>query len=625
MKIPFDQLFTAEADGSLTARAAVRLGGRDVAAGERLPPGTESGQLALRAIAHEWLEVRQDDGVVVVDLDAAPGAAPDPATLQRTEPTGGFLPGPRVRLVNWFARPYENAVAAARTCYSSKGIIATEDVSGDELTDAEQKRKRVELRDRIAFSIYQAGHHTTLQHAHFQFAVDGVSRQFLWAFLHSHPYYNSEQVSQRYVEVKPEALVVPPVEGEARAIYERETRGAMQAYQRLGELLAPAVERAYLQRFPARRGKPVTARDVKKKAQEVARYVLPLGTIAYLYHTVSAITLMRYFRLCESLDAPAETRAVVRQMVDAVLAIDPLFGKLLEEPIPLADTIEWRAFQAVESPQGAEGFFEPAALERRRMFRREFDASLDGRVSRLVGAGAGHARVLAASVREVLGVPSSELSDADAIALALDPARNAYLGETLRLTSLAKLTRPLHHVHYTFRRKLSHTADSQDQRHRTTPGSRPCLMAHFTGDPDYVTPPLVEAAGPEAAALYHGTMERVFAAAADMIRAGGPPQLAANLLPQPLAGRFNHDLVGLHHKLVSRLCWNAQEEIWRASLDEAEQIAEQDPAIGRHLGPPCVMRDRAGRTPYCPEGDRYCGVPVWRDWAPEHGRYERVI
>ena len=66
------------------------------------------------------------------------------------------------------------------------------------------------LRDRIARSIFEAGHHTTLQHAHFQFALSGVSRQFLWTFLHSHPFYNSEQVSQRYVEVKAERVVRAP-------------------------------------------------------------------------------------------------------------------------------------------------------------------------------------------------------------------------------------------------------------------------------------------------------------------------------------------------------------------------------------------------------------------------------
>src|SRR5262249_21279968 len=102
---------------------------------------------------------------------------------------------PLVRLENAFVRPYENAVAAARTCYSSKGVLRVGDVSGDGLPD-EQKRKRVDQSDRIAESTYQAGHHTTLQHAHFQFIVENVSRHCLWSFLHSHPFYNSEQVSQ---------------------------------------------------------------------------------------------------------------------------------------------------------------------------------------------------------------------------------------------------------------------------------------------------------------------------------------------------------------------------------------------------------------------------------------------
>ena len=60
-------------------------------------------------------------------------------------------------------------------------------------------------------------------------------------------------------------------------------------------------------------------------------------------------------------------------------------------------------------------------------------------------------------------------------------------------------------------------------------------------------------------------------------------------------------------------------------LDEVEQITQVDPSIGVHLGPPCVVRERAKSSPYCPEGDRYCGVPVWRDWAPERGKYTRTI
>src|SRR5512143_3047454 len=119
-------------------------------------------------------------------------------------------PAPRVRLTHAFDRPFENVVATARTCYSPRGIV-TED----------QASARPERRDALARSIYEAGHHTTFQHAHFQFAIENVSRHFLWTFLHSHPFYNSEQVSQRYVEVGRDQYAIPPLPPAERELYER--------------------------------------------------------------------------------------------------------------------------------------------------------------------------------------------------------------------------------------------------------------------------------------------------------------------------------------------------------------------------------------------------------------------
>lgn len=70
-----------------------------------------------------------------------------------------------MRLANAFVEPFKNFVSTARTCYSSKGAIEIRELS---------------QRDReIARSIYKAGHHTTLQHAHFQFILNHVSRQFI--------------------------------------------------------------------------------------------------------------------------------------------------------------------------------------------------------------------------------------------------------------------------------------------------------------------------------------------------------------------------------------------------------------------------------------------------------------
>jgi len=69
-----------------------------------------------------------------------------------------------------------------------------------------------------------------------------------------------------------------------------------------------------------------------------------------------------------------------------------------------------------------------------------------------------------------MGVPQNVLSDAQAIDWVLNPSKNKYFSESLNLTSLSKLTRTLVHPHFTFKKKISHTADSQDQRHRMTPG-----------------------------------------------------------------------------------------------------------------------------------------------------------
>ncbi|MFN2387419.1 MAG: FAD-dependent thymidylate synthase [Thermoanaerobaculia bacterium] len=511
-------------------------------------------------------------------------------------------PEPRVRLVNAFQRPFENVVATARTCYSAKGIV-TED----------QASARPERRDALARSIYEAGHHTTFQHAHFQFAVENVSRQFLWSFLHSHPFYNSEQVSQRYVEVKPGHYAVPPMPDAARRLFVDTATRQQQAYERLTALLTPLAGRRYFDLFPGRMrgdGPRRFAGAVQKRAQEIARYVLPVATFAYLYHTISGVTLFRYWRLCESFDAPTEQRTVVERMVEEVLRHDPLYRAVLEDPIPLEETPEFALFESLATPRagGAD-------------FRNEFDAELAGRVSRLVDWKAGNEEVLASSVREIAGIPRAALSDDDAIRLVLDPARNPVLGETLTLTTHGKLSRALFHPSYTFRKKLSHTADSQDQRHRMTPGSRPALPAYLSDEPDYVTPMLVPDV-PEAADFYRRTMEETWDAIRALRAGGVPDEYAAYLLPNAVAIRFTEsaDLLNLHHKFAMRLCYNAQEEIWRASLDEAMQIREVNPRIGAWLMPPCTLRHHAARRPVCPEGERFCGVVVWKLEPPQFAR-----
>ncbi len=519
-------------------------------------------------------------------------------------------PPPGVTLVNAFADPYENAVATARTCYSSSGIVYPEEVG-----------RKPDLRDRIAATVYEAGHHTTLQHAHVQFALVNVSRHFIWSFLHSHPFYNSEQVSQRYVRVDPEAMAIPPLRGEALAVYRATIEAQTAAYHRLIDLLTETVEPLYFELFPSRRPHPrrdgqahvLARRWIPKKSMEIARYVLPVATFAYLYHTVSVLTLLRYYRLCRQPDTPLETQLVVTAMVDKLLAFDPQLEKIVESPLPLEATTEYRFWQAAMEAG-------PAPT---RAYRDEFDGELGDRVSRLVSTKPDNEALLAQAVREVLGLPRAAMSDAEAIGVVLDPAQNRYYGEALNVTTLSKLSRTLHHPNYTFRKKLSHTADSQDQRHRMTPGSRPMISAYLSEEPDYITPPLVRL-NPAAEVVYREAMDRSWEGIASLRRLGVGDEFAAYLLPNAVAIRFTEsgDLMALHHKLRMRLCYNAQEEIFAASQDEALQIAAVNPQIGRYLGAPCTLRHAAGVAPYCPEGDRYCGVPVWRLAIAD---YERTL
>src|SRR5712692_6162013 len=102
---------------------------------------------------------------------------------------------PSVTLRNHFSRPFDSAIAAARTCYSPRII------SPDDITDKQ--------RATIGPATFQGGHHTVYQHAHFEFGLENVSRQFVWTFLHAHPFYNSEQSSQRFVRLDEVAAHVP--------------------------------------------------------------------------------------------------------------------------------------------------------------------------------------------------------------------------------------------------------------------------------------------------------------------------------------------------------------------------------------------------------------------------------
>src|SRR5947199_422253 len=456
---------------------------------------------------------------------------------------------PVVTLRNAFARPYDGAIAAARTCYSPRVITA------DEVTPGQ--------RESIGPLTFAAGHHTVYQHAHFEFGLENVSRQFVWSFLHAHPFYNSEQQSQRYVRLDRAQAYVPPTslffDEKSKELYEAAIARAWNYYRELSSLLI-ADARAILNDIwhigPMSHAKRLQKieRSAEKRAIEIARYVLPVAAFTTMVHTISGIVLHRLWRMSAASDTPSEARAVIGTMVAHVKEIDAEFFDRCGTG-PLEELPEWKNTQL--NVNAGEGF------------AREFDAKLKGKTSRLVDYSPNAVRVMAESYRAVTGLTESQCKDLEAIDRLLNPARNLYRLETLNVGVHAPIMRALQHANYTFAKKISHTADSQDQRHRMVPGSRPLLTLTDTPEPDYITPMPLNA-NPPAKEAYARAMHNSWSAKNTLLDRGVPTEMALYLLPNAKSIRLyeSGSLLHLIHKWTMRTCLNAQDQLYQSSMHE---------------------------------------------------------
>src|ERR1700675_4806866 len=279
---------------------------------------------------------------------------------------------PRVTLRNSFAHPYDSAIAAARTCYASKLI------GPEEVTDKQRLN--------IGAGTFYSGHHTVYQHAHFEFGLENVSRQFVWSFLHAHPFYNSEQQSQRYVRLDRAQAYVPPASAHfgaaERAIYERAVARAWAHYRELTQVLQPSAREILADIWhvstmshPKRVQK--VERQSEKRAIEVARYGLPVAAFTTMVHTISGIVLHRLWRMAAASDTPSEARRVIGDMVARVREIAPqFFDRFGTEP--LEERPEWNATSLNAAAHS------PTDPHHGETFAREFDAKLQGKTSKLL-------------------------------------------------------------------------------------------------------------------------------------------------------------------------------------------------------------------------------------------------
>lgn len=182
----------------------------------------------------------------------------------------------------------ERAIAtAARLCYAPVGA-------------AELMETMPEERVRSVLStIMGSGHFSTLEHASFTFAIDGVSRALTHQLVR-HRLASFNQQSQRYVKfkdglpyVKPESVAAVP---EADGLFEDIMDAVGAAYERMLELGIPA---------------------------EDARFILPNAVETKIVTTMNARELLHFFELRCCNRAQWEIRELAHRMLELVRPVAP--------------------------------------------------------------------------------------------------------------------------------------------------------------------------------------------------------------------------------------------------------------------------------------------------------------
>ena len=192
-----------------------------------------------------------------------------------------------VELLYHTPNPQLAVAIAARLCYAPIGAAELKDTLSDE---------RIE---KVLHTILESGHYSTLEHASYTFAIDGVSRAMTHQLVR-HRLASFNQQSQRYVTFKEEPEFIVPqsvIDAGAQEEFDEAARAAFKAYADLVELGVPA---------------------------EDARYLLPNACETKIVVTMNIRELMHFFSLRCCNRAQWEIRDVACRMLELVRPTAPL-------------------------------------------------------------------------------------------------------------------------------------------------------------------------------------------------------------------------------------------------------------------------------------------------------------
>ena len=194
----------------------------------------------------------------------------------------------KVTLLSHTADPEQNVVAAIRQCYSSVGA--------EEL----KEKTTEEVRKRLIKQVIESGHTSTLEHASFTFAIDGVSR-VTEIHLIRHRIASFSIQSGRYVKRGDAAYRIPP---KIKALkdkklldkYTKHLENTQKLYNELVEAEIPA---------------------------EDARYCQPQSIQVKIVMSMNARELLHFFSLRTCTRAQWEVQEVARLMFKEVRKVAP--------------------------------------------------------------------------------------------------------------------------------------------------------------------------------------------------------------------------------------------------------------------------------------------------------------
>lgn len=460
--------------------------------------------------------------------------------------------------------PRRLTVSAARGCYSSRFINPEE---------CENWITPNTNTDDLLKDLYIAEHNTTQEHSHFTFEISGVSRHFIWRYLHGFPFYSTDQQSQRYVKMKVENFLIPEfLSREDKILWKEYYEKCFLSY----ELITKELEKTFDEK------KMLNKQLEKKKtnkAIEFARYVLPLGQLSFLTYTINFITAIRLIgylsNLKENNECSEEANSFAKMLEEKVLEIEPKIKPIID--------IAKKDFMAI-----VENLFnmEIPYKERFEVLSKEQNVNI--------------------------------ISDNFDIFEKLNiKTKNNY-----KFSPVV----PNFNMIPSFDTEIlcSHSCDSQNQRHRTSEGYRPDLKSYFYElKTKYYTPEILNV-NENLKNLYEYQIRESYVFFDFMSEKYGFNNVIY-LLPNSQYVYFieKNKLSYFSHKAQKRLCFNSQEEIFNMTKKQVLDLSKKIDLKEFNLMTPCSVNTKYGIKPTCPEGARFCGVKVWK--IQEVSELNRII